>query len=325
MLLYVSDFLAELIDASEVREIVRGQCEGILFDVPQKTADQLREPLKYISGKCMGYPAIWFASNALQLNEDGIVSRLSRNPGPLYISLTTSIADDFIDRDENIKSAHMMLLYLFVFSSLRHRHWFNGEVLEAYQRLIYPLVGAFVGENHSRAHLQIEELEKQADRSAWRIGNFFETIVRGFMIDDAHELRSTVSDLGREFGNWCSHLDDVVDVERDILSGDTFTYPMFVLTRHSPALAQAVDRGDLNACLDAIKTDWFVDALEKRHIAHIASLQARAQSAGLLALEDKLANLKSKLPEAIFAIRQENSQNPLWQQMSAASGSKVRG
>ncbi len=315
MIFYVSDLLSQLIDAEEVREIVRRQCGYILFDVPKETADQLREPLSYISGKCMGYPAIWFASTALELEHDDIVHRLSKQPGPLYISLTTSIADDFIDRDENIKSVHMMLLYLFVFSSLRHPHWFNGQILEAYQRLIYPLVGAFVGEDHTRAHLQIEELERHAERSGWRIGNFFDTIIRGFMADDSPEFRSTVADLGRDFGNWCSHLDDIVDVERDILSGDTFTYPMFLLTRHSSELAQAVDNRDLSRCIDAIRADWFVNALEKHHVDRISELQAKAGMAGLSQLADRLGHVKSRLPQVISAIRRENSQSAEWSEV----------
>lgn len=305
---YVSDLLADLIEAEAVRDAVRRQCASILTDVPGKTAEQLRAPLHYISGKCMGYPAVWLTSTALDLGGDALAERLQRQPGPLYISLTTSIADDFIDRDENITSAHMMLLYLFFFSSLRHPHWFSGELLESYQRLIYPLIGAFVG-NHPLADCgSVGEMEQRAERSSWRIGNFFETIARGLTIDDPAETRAAVAEIGRVFGNWCSHLDDVVDVERDILGGDTFTYPLFLLSQRSPALAKAVRERDLAACVAAIDEDWFTEALIERHRGYLAELRGLAEAAGFARLAVEFERLSSRLPPLIAEIRRENSQ-----------------
>ena len=309
---YVSDLLAELIGADSARQAVRRQCQTILVDVPTKTAQRLRAPLDYIAGKCMGYPAVWLTKTALGLSDQAIADRLQREPGPLYISLTTSIADDFIDHDENITSAHMMLLYLFVFSSLRHPHWFSGELLQAYQRLIYPLIGAFVGDRPSMLGLSCGALVARAERSSWRIGNFFETIVRGLTVDEACETRSSLADIGRAFGNWCSHLDDVVDVERDVTSGDTFTYPLFLLASHSPRLAKAVHEGDLGSCVQAIGEDWFTARLVKRHEAYVAELRQMAETAGFHRLAGEFAALQSRLPPLIAAIREENARTTLW-------------
>lgn len=320
---YVSDLLADLIGAEMVRDIVRNHCAAILVDVPEKTAERLRAPLHYIAGKCMGYPAVWIASTALDLTPEAIVDRLRCQPGPLYISLTTSIADDFIDKDENITAAHMMLLYLFMFSALRHPHWFSGELLATYQRLIYPLIGAFVGDPPLAETGTRVEMELRAERSSWRIGNFFETIVRALTIDDREETRSAVAEVGRVFGNWCSHLDDVVDVERDVLSGDTFTYPLFLLTEHSPALARAVRNRDLDSCLGAIGADWFIDMLIERHERHLAELRGMADAAGFHRLGCEFERLRARIPPLIAAIRQENSQSAPWApSRSVSAGSR---
>jgi len=315
---YVSDLLSDLIGADAVRAAVRRQCESVLIDVPPPTAERLRAPLHYIAGKCMGYPAVWLIGTALELGEGALAARLQRHPGPLYISLTTSIADDFIDRDENIGAAHMMLLYLFVFSSLRHPHWFNGELLETYQRLIYPLIGAFVGDHPLSDSGNRVELELRAERSSWRIGNFFETIVRGLTCEDAPATRSALAELGRAFGNWCSHLDDVVDVERDIVSGDTFTYPLFLIAQHSPRLAEAVRGGDLESCFEAIEAGWFVEALVERHQGYLEQLEAIARQAGFERLAGEFARLALRLPGLIRAIRRENSQAGLRASVEAA-------
>lgn len=304
---YVSDILSNLIEADDVRQLVREQCATILADVPPETAGRLREVLRYFSGKCMGFPAVWLVASALDLSNEQVADRLVRQPGPLYISLTTSIADDFIDREDNVSAAHMMLLYLLVFGALRQPHWLHGEMLDAYRSRIYPLIGAFVADRPLERARTIAELRRSAEESSWRIGNFFETIVRGLTIEDRDEARAAIADLGRSFGNWCSHLDDVVDVERDILAGDTLTYPIFLLSQESPRLADAVRARDLGACLPAISQDWFVDALVQHQHGHIDDLRAKADAHGFAYLADELYGISKRLPGLIPAIRRENA------------------
>lgn len=304
---YVSDLLSNLIGAEDVRNIVRKQCETVLIDVPPSTADRLREPLYYIAGKCMGYPAVWITSVALNLNSEQLAERIALQPGPLYISLTTSIADDFIDKDSNVNAAHMMLLYLFVFSSLRHPHWFNGEMLESYRKNVYPLIGAFVGDHPLTNALSSTEMAASAERSGLRIGHFFETIVRGLSYKDPEDVHIALCNIGRSFGNWCSHLDDVVDIEQDIIGGDSFTYPIFLLSNHSSQLRTAVQRKDLDACLEAIDSPWFLDAITAYHQRYLARLGEQAQSAGFDALSGKLSLIAERIAETIGEIRKENS------------------
>jgi len=304
---YVSDLLSDLLGAEETRRLVREQCEIILQDVPPETAGKLRAPLDYISGKCMGFPAAWLVTTALGLGPGEMAERLRRQPGPLFVSLTTSIADDFIDSDPNIGSAHMMLLYLFMFSSLRHPHWFEGELLQSYQRHIYPLVGAFVGDAPFGQAVPAEKLERQAEASGQRIGNFFETIVRALTLDDPLPVRDQLSAIGRAFGNWCSYLDDVVDVERDIESGDTVTYPLFLLTGRSPALARAVANRDVDACRPELASEWFVAALASRHARHLNDICATARRSDFDRLADRLEVVIPHVCADVLSIRRENA------------------
>jgi len=301
--LYVSDVLEGVLDCRDIRTLVRNQCSRVLDGLHADIASNLAVPLHYVAGKCMGYPAVWLSSVALGLTIEQTRQRLAAFPGPLYVSLTTSIADDFLDGDENVRPAHMMVLYMLLFSALREQTWFAGDIDRLYREKVYPLIAGFVAEQPlwrtDPAGPDVHEVAK----AGRRIGAFFETIALGMARDEPPARRAALVALAGAFGDWCSDLDDIVDIEIDIRQGDTLTYPIFALMQAGEAPRAAVLARDAAACENVITDPGFISGLAERQAGKLRTIADRAEECGFDLLARSLERSASILPDRIVALR----------------------
>ncbi len=315
-ILYVSDVLEQLIDGTEIRELVRQHCRAVLAPLSPNVQAKLSEPLRYSAGKCMGYPAVWLVQKALDASLPEMSERLGRSPGPLYISLTTSIADDYLDREPNVRPAHMMILYLFVFGALAEPRWMHAEQLDHWRRNIFPLIEWFIlnqGEN-----VRASESAAFVELAGRRIGAFFEAIAYGLVGGEGSASGKRIVSLAGDFGCWCSDLDDIIDVEADIAAGAHVTSPIKLVMDHSPALRQAVIECNADACLPVIHSEGFMSALAERQFDRLSALVHKAESAGLTSLAQAFVGVKSRLARTLLEI-QTRAPSPKVREPLAAS------
>jgi len=298
--IYVSEVIEGLIDGTAIRSVVRAQCQKVLRDLPGSVADKLQKHLHYSAGKCMGYPAVWFVQQALEKSVEQTASLLAEMPAPLYVSLTTSIADDFLDRDPNVDAGHMMLLYMFMFEALSEQHWFHGEQRREWLDRVFPLVGAFVAPQDPFSTVDIRDVVESSGR---RIGAFFEVIAYSLTGAVSGERRREIVELAGKFGDWCSHLDDIVDIEIDLLDGAHLTFPVWAIAQHSDAHRQAVGARDLGGCASLIASTEFVESLIDKQLERLKELKDRAEAANLHLLAHCFERMRARTPEAIYAVR----------------------
>lgn len=301
-LIYVSDFLENLIDGHDVRNLVREQSREILKGVPEPAYSKLFDALDYWGGKCMGYPAVWLVQKAMHWNLPQTCSAVSCYPGSLYVSLTTSIMDDFLDRDQDVGPSDLMLAYMFFFTALRQPHWFAGDIAAVYFQSVYPLVASFVSDAPIRDKGDISSLYDRAAISGRRIGAFFETIACALVPRDAPQ-RDSIIELAGAFGEWCSMLDDLIDIELDLTQKSQVTVPLALLSAKSMRLAEAVARGDFDACKPTIASPSFINSLVEDNLQRVRSLRQRSQTLGFELLVEELIRVEARLPDMIRDVR----------------------
>jgi hypothetical protein len=300
--IYVSEVIEELIDGAGIRDLVRAQCGQVLRELPAPIAQKLQKHLQYSAGKCMGYPAVWLVQQALEKSVEQTASLLAEAPAPLYVSLTTSIADDFLDRDPNVDGGHMMMLYMFMFGALSERPWFHGEQRRQWLDRVFPLVATFVEPSDI---VSAGSSRDAVEASGRRIGAFFEVIAYSLTGGILAERRRELVELAGKFGNWCSHLDDIVDIEIDIIDGAHLTFPVWAIAQHSEAHRQAVGARNLDGCASLIASAEFVDYLIDRQLERLQELKRCAQTGGFNLLVTCLERVSGRLPETVHALRRK--------------------
>ncbi len=299
--IYVSDVLEELTNSSNIRGIVRKQCESILKDVPLSVVAELQKIVTYASGKCMGYPSIWLSQKALALSDNKVVEMLLRQPGPIYISLTTSIADDFIDKDESVDPSYMMVFYLFVFNALRQPLWFSGAIEAKYKQEVYPLIESFVSSSKSFTDIGSTSHKSKAEKAGRRIGAFHETVALEFsnQLVAGKEQRNNLCFIAGKFGEWCSYFDDMLDVEVDIEGGDIFSLPIYYICNESKELAEAVKGRNIYPCMEFIASDRFITILTECCLDQLMSLKVYANQFGFNGLAKEFDHVMDRAPAII--------------------------
>lgn len=212
MPLYASDVLEPLLGAAACRRAVRNHCLELLRDtVDPKLQRRLTDVAWYIGGKCMGYPAIWLMALVFEPRGMTLPVLIERCEPALSVSLTTSIVDDLMDRDEQINEEHVGLLYVL----LSHAS--------------YGAPTSSIAAAEQRAHLNralevcsgATASEDAHDRRGDRIGHFFRMIAAAGAASSLPASEASVlTEAAGVFGRFCAHLDDWIDLERDRERGE---------------------------------------------------------------------------------------------------------
>ncbi len=223
--IYVSDFLEEILNASAERRLTREICCVAVNDLPADVVQQA----DYYGGKCMGYPAIWLLRHALGLDRQRLTDVAMACRASLFLSLTASIVDDWIDRDQPVTIAPVSLLYMLMvrgLASTQTNALAHELVTDKLQEVIEQLLIVERSAQFS-ARKKLEICASIARDSGIKIGNFHELIaaeVCGYLSLEA-EITETLRRLANGFGRWCALLDDIIDVRSDIAAGEWASLP----------------------------------------------------------------------------------------------------
>ena len=325
--MYVSDVLADLLPGSgPVREQVRSHCVALVDRLPAEIAGPIRPAAEYIGAKCMGYPPVWLVGRALELAPEELDGLLGRSHTALCVSLSTSIADDFLDR-EAVGSPHLMFFYLLLFEALAQQDWgreglgdfIYGKAVSTMDLFVLPGV-----RQHLRAGCDLEALEHMARRSGLRIGNFHRMTAYNLLhaLEEAPPLRDELIDLAGRFGSWCSDFDDVLDVERDILQGEPAALAALAVLRLDPGLRPALVERDLAQLSRCLESPDFVAFLTGHLVRSARDLAQRARAITAPRLARDLADLADQLPAQVAELRRLErlsfAASPAWQEKARA-------
>lgn len=289
MSLYVSDILESLLDASGVRAAVREHCAALLAAAEPPLRDRLASAAHYVGGKCMGYPAIWFVERALAGHGIPTSEIIDACEPALSVSLTTSIVDDLVDRDETIAPEYAAFLYVLIGNAVSKQptkfalescvtRTFLNRALEACRD---PNVGSDV-------------MGRRGDR----IGHFYRMIAAG-AVERFEPLSAQgerfIEAIGR-FGQCCGHLDDWIDLETDARRGvrENVAYALF-LTR--------TPRGDANGSLDKHGLRWLAGEMETVVGGQIDSIVGMLGDLDAPLLATELRKVKERLPGALRGVK----------------------
>lgn len=311
--MYVSDVLSDLLDgAAPFREAVRRHCLELVDRLPAEIAGPIRPAAEYIGAKCMGYPPVWFVSQALGLSLEETDELLRQSHTALCISLSTSIADDFLDR-EAAGSPHLMFFYLLLFEALKQEDWSKAGLGDFIYSKAVGTMDLFVLPGVSqklRAGCSLATLEAMAERSGLRIGNFHRMIAYSLLrsVPSAAARAPRLVDLVGRFGNWCSDLDDVIDVERDILQREPSPLATLSLLRLDPGLRAPLVEADLPRLSNALEHPDFVAGLTDPLVRDIAAVAREVGELGAAGFAVRLQELARRLPGQIAEIRRSARQ-----------------
>jgi hypothetical protein len=305
---YVSDVLSDLLaGAAPFRETVRRHCLTLVDRLPAEIARPIRPAAEYIGAKCMGYPPVWFVSRALGWTLEETDELLSRSHTALCISLSTSIADDFLDR-EAVGSSHLMFFYLLLFEALAQEDWGESGLGDFIYSKAVGTMDLFVlpgVRQQLRAGCDLETLEGMAKRSGLRIGNFHRMIAYSLLRSrpSASGQAAGLVDLAGRFGNWCSDLDDIIDVERDILQGEPSPLAALSALRLDPGLRTALVEADLNRLAECLDHPAFVMGMTTPLVRDIEAVAQGVRELGAEGFAGHLQDLARQLPGQIAEIR----------------------
>jgi hypothetical protein len=295
--MYVSDLLEPLLDAAAIRALVRDQCLRIVARLPRHVQPHLRPIAEYTGGKCMGYPAVWFTQQACGVTDEETRDWLERAPTALFMSLSTSIADDFLDRDEPVSAEHLMFFYALILEALRARATRRDEVFE---RIYDEMTGAmdlFVGRPHDGTGV---------GSRGKRIGNFFKMIAFELFAAGGPasiHAEAIVRDAGR-FGEWCAALDDVIDVEQDIRGGQQDSFPIAAVAALDPTAADRIRCRD-TAGVSHWLTSPDLSAMTAAHLGERLLVIEGEACRYSPALTTRLAVIRHRLPELVVSVRRQ--------------------
>ena len=286
---YVSDALESLLSAGDVREIVRETITAYLNKYDGGVESALIDRAKYYSAKCMGYPAVWFLSKAVgaktDLRRKELIGAVSQT---LLFSLSTSIADDFIDGDEDISEKDMFLFYVLIIGILTDiRSDTNSSqiILKTSNRLLLPIL--------AKDSDDIDADIKFA--STDRIGFFFEMIFEEYFDRFPNDCSEHLTLASRFFGRICCLIDDCIDFDKDIsINGDNI-------------LAENLEGDNLNA------TDCSMEVVRSNAIKTLNEyyevMLLHLEKAGSTELQNSMNESRHKIE--VFIVNQLE-QSPRW-------------
>jgi len=238
MSLYASDVLEPLLDAGAVRSAVREHCVRLLDHADPGLRNRLMPAARYVGGKCMGYPAIWFLERMLGPRGISLGGIIERSEPALSVSLTTSIVDDLVDRDESIIAEYVAFLYVLIAHAAFEAPTAPRTDLRPQRALLDRALDVCMDPNAAGG---------SAARRGNRIGHFYRMIAHGpadaFLPEQAASV--VVEAVGR-FGEFCAHVDDWIDMERDLERGVNENVALSLLRSLRKAHASA-KRIDLHA------------------------------------------------------------------------------
>lgn len=304
---YVSDILAELLDAEEVRRLVRAEIGGAISDLPSDVRRRLAPLGGYYGGKCMGFPAIWLLKHALGLDRDACATLIHDHRAVLWLCLTTSIADDIIDGDEAVSREHMCLWYQLVFEALAANQWTRGGFDRAAGRVIGTVMREFLCSNSPREDLTTTDRIRTRGN---RIGRFHGLIARSVVNSIAvpRTYGNTIVETAEKFGVWCAHLDDLLDVYRDRQGGEAENVILVLLAAHQEGQL------DKSVAFDARAFQWhlashaaLITEFLDRELALVTRLSCNLSQP---ALHDVLSSLPSALPDLVARVLKSSGVGP---------------
>jgi hypothetical protein len=293
--LYVSDVLEELLEASSVRSIVR----KVTMDKIGRLHPKLDQITAYIGGKCMGYPCLWFLQKALGIADDELDDLLSENYSALFISLSTSIGDDLVDKDENTHIGHLGLLYLLLFKALCKEN--NNEVNAVIYKKGIEVMQQMLNFEMSNNRTSDSELEK----IGIKIGAFHKMISFELLstLPLEQEKKQALTEFAGKFGCWCSEMDDFIDIERDIDSEQYFTRPVLSLLDANETLKTAVLRKNTQVTGPVIASSAFINRQVNSLVYRLKVIAEDCYQNNFNELGVSLDLIITTLPEKLFRIR----------------------
>jgi hypothetical protein len=293
MTMYVSDVLDSLLDVGPVRELVRARCVALTDHLPPHVRQPLHAAATHFGAKCMGYPAVWFVKEALELDLTETARVLDGAWTSLCISLSTSIADDLTDKDEQPGGDALMYFYLLLFKALEQGDWHKdglGPFVLAKSVDIMPL---FVGRTPDAPPLP---------PANQRIGHFHRMIAYDMLrhVPMATERRAELIELTGRFGQWCADMDDVLDVESDLFHGGHENFAVELTLEHHPSLGGLRSRASI---AQASSDDRVVAAMVHHMTSTLRSLSESCKEWGASALAHALGSLEATLPTQLPQLR----------------------
>jgi hypothetical protein len=276
MPLYASDVLEPLLEAAAARSAVREHCARLIGSLEPELQQRLGPATRYVGGKCMGYPAIWLLQRVLEPHGVPLPTIVELSEPALSVSLTTSIVDDLMDRDEAIDEEYVAILYVLMThasfapsagcATAGAQRAFLGKALEVCS-------GSGDGEDAD---------ERRGDR----IGHFFRMIASGqaFASLPDGEAHVLIEATGR-FGGFCAHLDDWIDHERDQERGvhGNVALRMLQRMRKTPTSSRRINPGEMEM-LSSLMEDALIAQL-----GEVRSLLGSIEAAQAVAALDETA------------------------------------
>jgi len=227
--IYVSDVISGFSDLGQTRQWTSSVLTRQVCELIPSFNQELYGRLKHATKKCMGYPAVWSSKYALGLNDDQVFHSLRCGLPSLYVSLTTSITDDFLDANSDASVEDLMVMYHLLFAALETNRWTENEFGRSFTSSISPLVHEFLQLRVPWWKLTSSERAERALQSPKRIGLFHRMIatellhnVSGYTTQDVCAAIS----FAEQFGDFCALIDDVLDLEVDMQEGTQYTRVM---------------------------------------------------------------------------------------------------
>lgn len=294
---YVSDFLESLLDAEPERALVRDITDSTIGQMP----NEIGRLAHYYGGKCMGYPAVWLLKHALDIEDQKLLEVAASCKASIFLSLTTSIVDDWLDKDVEVTVAPVSLMYMLMVGGLGDLNSKNFPSERALQRLREITEHLLRVERSASLDYQeklalCNELAKEA---GIKIGHFHELIANEFCNamsvhnNKAHALRN----IANKFGCWCAFLDDVIDLRPDFEAGNWVSIPALDLaTRLQNDCGERVYSMAHTTQLESLSFDCQAQMIDRASL-QLKDLGTEAVEMGFINLGGELASVEARLPD----------------------------
>ncbi len=293
---YVSDFLDSLLGAASERALVRRITNRAIENLPGEIGDLA----EYYGGKCMGYPAVWLIRHALKIEEDVLAEQAEACKASIFLSLTTSIVDDWLDKDTEVSIAPVSLMYMLMVGGISGSHAATFPSEESLKKLReitehLLLVEKCAVLSHQKKYRLSSSIAKV---SGMKIGHFHELIAREFCktapISD--QKAQALWDLSNKFGCWCAFLDDLIDVRSDYILGNWVSVPVLNLVdRLKIEFGENVSPISHSARLSALARDCQTQMIEQTR-EKLEEIGVEADRKGFPDLGQQLQSAQEKLP-----------------------------